>query len=270
MIAMLMRARLHVDWTCPATARVTRTAAVASATTRRNAITDRYGGESPTTVMSDLAPERPSSKSSCARTRDMRKIAASAAESRNATTMLTSAGSANCGNISVSRPRSDARAVARGEERQEQLPLQLEHLALLVRLGVVVAEQVQDAVRRQQEHLLDRGVPRLDRLLRGHRRAQHDVAERALLGLLALAAGPQLVHGEAHDVGRPGQVHPLHVEDLHGGLVDELDAEVGLRVHPHLLHDVLGAGQQLELVDVGVGLVEDVDAHAPASRASPA
>src|SRR6476659_2766012 len=231
MIAMLMRARLHVDWTCPATARVTRTAAVASATTRRNAITDRYGGESPTTVMSDLAPERPSSKSSCARTRDMRKIAASAAESRNATTMLASAGSANCGNISVSRPRSGARAVERGE----------------------------------QQHLLDRRVTSLDGLLRRDGRAEHDVAEGALIGLLPLPAGPQLVHREAHDVGRPGQVHPLHVEDLHGVLVDELDAEVRLRVHAHLLHDVGGAGEQLELVDVGVGLVEHVDAHARSS-----
>ena len=66
----------------------------------------------------------------------------------------------------------------------------------------------------------------------------------------------------------PGEVHPLHVEHLHRVLVDELDAEVGLRVHPHLLHDVPGAGEQLELVDVVVGLVEDVDAHAGSSCAT--
>src|SRR6476661_10423705 len=142
--------------------------------------------------MSDLAPERPSSKSSCARTRDMRKIAASAAESRNATTMLTSAGRANCGNISVSRPRSGAGSVARGEEREQQLALQLEHLAFLVGLGVVVAEQVQDAVRREQQHLLDRGVAGLGGLLRGDRGTQDDVAERPLLRLLAFTTGPQL------------------------------------------------------------------------------
>src|SRR3954453_15485170 len=168
MIVMLRRARLHVDSTWPATASVTSTAAVASATTRRKGVTDRKAGESPTTVTSDFAPDRPSSKSSWARTRDMRKMAASAADSRNATTMLIRAGRANCGSISVSRGsqaarRSGARAVARGEEREQQLALQLEHLAFLVGLGVVVAEQVQDAVRRQQQHLLDRCVPRLER-----------------------------------------------------------------------------------------------------------
>src|SRR6478736_1477150 len=156
MIAMLMSARPHVEVTWPAT------------------------------VSSDVAPDRPSSQSSWARTRDMRKIAASEADRTKATTMLMSAGRTSCGSTLA----SGAGTVARREERQQQLALQLEHLALLVRLGVVVAEQVQDAVRRQQEHLLDRGVTRLDRLLRGHRRAQHDVAERALFGLLALAAGP--------------------------------------------------------------------------------
>src|SRR6478672_694227 len=156
--------------------------------------------------MRDLAPDRPSSKSSCARTRDMRKIAASAAESRNAMTMLIRAGRTSCGSISVSRPRSGGGSVASGEERQQQLALQLEHLTLLVGLGVVVAEQVQDAVRREEQHLLDRGVTRLDGLLRRDRRAEHDVAERALLGLLALAARPELVHREAHDVGRTRQV----------------------------------------------------------------
>ncbi len=59
----------------------------------------------------------------------------------------------------------------------------------------------------------------------------------------------------------PGQVHPLHVQGLHRGLVDEAQAQVGLRVHLHLGHDVAGAGDQLELVEPVLGLVEDVDAH---------
>src|SRR6478672_4745869 len=132
----------------------------------------------------------------------MRKIAASEADRTKATTMLMSAGRTSCGSTLA----SGAGAVARREERQQQLALQLEHLTLLVGLGVVVAEQVQDAVRREEQHLLDRGVTRLDGLLRRDRRAEHDVAERALLGLLALAARPELVHREAHDVGRTRQV----------------------------------------------------------------
>ena len=118
MIAMLIRARLQVDSTCPATASVTSTAAVASATTRRKAMTERYAGESPTTTISDFAPERPSSNSSAARTRDMRKMAASAAESTKATTMLMRAGRTSCGSIKVSRGvrggRSGSREAATG------------------------------------------------------------------------------------------------------------------------------------------------------------
>ncbi len=117
MIAMLMRARLHVDSTWPATASVTSTAAVASATTRRKAMTDRYAGESPTTTISDFAPERPSSNSSAARTRDMRKMAASAAESTKATTMLMRAGRTSCGSIKVSRGVLGGRSwISRGRD----------------------------------------------------------------------------------------------------------------------------------------------------------
>ena len=50
---------------------------------------------------------------------------------------------------------------------------------------------------------------------------------RPSVGLLAVAAGAQLVHREAHDVGGPGQVHPLDVQLLHGRLVHELEAQVG-------------------------------------------
>ena len=123
---------------------------------------------------------------------------------------------------------------AAGEEGQQQLALQLEHLPLLLGLGVVVAEQVQDAVRREQQQLLLGGVAGLGGLPGRDARAEHDVAEHALLGLLALAAGAQLVHREAHHVGGPGQVHPLHVQHLHRGLVDEPQAQVGTGVDPHL------------------------------------
>ena len=70
-----------------------------------------------------------------------------------------------------------------GEEGEQQLALELEHLALLLGLRVVVAEQVQDAVRRQQQQLLLGRVAGLGGLLGRDGRAEHDVAEDALLGL---------------------------------------------------------------------------------------
>ena len=71
-----------------------------------------------------------------------------AGERRTSSSWATMAG------VGVSR----AGAAAPGEEGQQQLALQLEHLAFLVRLGVVVAEQVQDAVRGEQLQLLLGGV----------------------------------------------------------------------------------------------------------------
>jgi hypothetical protein len=77
--------------------------------------------------------------------------------------------------------------------------------------------------------------------------------------------GTQLVHGEAHDVGRPGQVHPLHVQHLHGGSSTSV-----MHTRPRggraSAQDVAGAGDQLELVDGIPALVEDVDAHRERGR----
>ena len=73
-------------------------------------------------------------------------------------------------------------------------------------------------------------------LPRGDLGAEHQVAEHALLGLLVDQAGPQLVHREGEHVGRALLLHPLLVELGDGGLVDGLDAQLGLRVHPHPVH----------------------------------
>ena len=65
--------------------------------------------------------------------------------------------------------------------------------ALLVRLGVVIAEQVQDAVRAQQFELVPQRVPRLGGLVGGHLGAEHHVAEqpRRRVGFAAARPGPR-------------------------------------------------------------------------------
>src|SRR6185437_1881769 len=81
-------------------------------------------------------------------------------------------------------PASSTSALAApGEERQQQLSLQVEHLPLLLRLGVVVAQQVQDAVGGQKQQLLLGRVTGVAGLPLGHARAEHDVTEQAGLGV---------------------------------------------------------------------------------------
>ena len=53
-------------------------------------------------------------------------------------------------------------------------------------------------------------------------------------------ARAQLVHRKAEHVGRAGLVHPLHVQLLHRGLVDEHDREFRIRVHVHRVERVRG------------------------------
>src|SRR5262249_61248889 len=72
----------------------------------------------------------------------------------------------------------DGSAAARLGPAAHQSRLQLEHGLLLVGVAVVVAQQVQDAVRAQQVQLgLDR-VAGLARLAGGHLAAKDDVAEK--------------------------------------------------------------------------------------------
>jgi len=134
---------------------------------------------------------------------------------------------------------------------------------------VVVAEQVQDAVGRQQVELLSGRVPGRSRLLRGHRGAQDDVAEQAGLRVLIVGAGAQLVHRERQDVGRPLLVHPLLVQGGHGGDVDREHGQLGLRVHPEPVEHEPGQRGDPLGVDALTGLVVDLDAHRGHRRRRP-
>src|SRR4051794_1540818 len=100
----------------------------------------RYGAGSASIVTSRLAPAWPSACSSSARARENDVSAASAAEKRPARTT-----SAAARTMIIGGQRSSTTS-----PRGEQLVLQAEHLRVLLGLGVVVAEQVQDPVHGQQ------------------------------------------------------------------------------------------------------------------------
>lgn len=192
---------------------------------------------------------------SWARTREMRCSAASAADRRKdritPTTVRTTS------RVIAAPPRSPTPRGRRdwlgqapfrplvARKVRRSLALRTEHLLLLLGLGVVVAEEVEDAVCREEEQAPPRwrgrrsppasprrwGRARCRRARPPRGRRRRDPA-----------AGSSI--GKAHDVGGPREVHPLHVEGLHGCLVDEAQAEVGLRVDLHLAHDVAGAGDE--------------------------
>ena len=132
---------------------------------------------------------------------------------------------------------------------------------MLLGLGVVVAEEVQDPVDGQQVDLGLAAVARLDTLPLGDGRRQDEVAQDALLGLLVDQAGTQLVHREGQHVGRSVLVHPLPVELGDGVLVDGLDAQLGLGVDAHLVHHEACQLGEAAYVELEPRLVEDLDAH---------
>ena len=166
----------------------------------------------------------------------------------------------------------------------EQPVLEPEHVRALLRLRVVVAEQVQDAVHGEQFQLVLGAVPRTAGLHRRNLRAEHHVTEQAGVGAWLLGAGaadvgpaqvrrPQLVHGEGQHIGRPRLTHPAFVQLGHGFLVHQQHRKLRERVDAQLVQDVAGDRGQRDFIHPHTGLVGDVNAHqvrAPVSdRASP-
>ena len=162
------------------------------------------------------------------------------------------------------RRRVIGRPAARGHPLGEQPRLQPEHLGVLLGLGVVVAEQVQDPVGEQQRELvLERGgrPPRPGAAPPAGRARRRRAGPR--LGLLVVLGAAQLVHRERQHVGGPGLVHPPHVQVGHRGLVDEHDRQLGLRMDAQPVeHEARPASERVD-VDLDVGLVDDLDAHRP-------
>ena len=132
---------------------------------------------------------------------------------------------------------------------------------------MVVAEQVEDAVNGEQHHLLHGAVTCRGRLLGRDPGAYDEVAEHALHRGLAVA-GPQLVHREAHHVGRAFQRHPPLMQLGYGIGIHEQDGQIGLGTHAHLVHHPQAQVGERLCVDVPDGLVGHFHAHRASSRDS--
>ena len=156
-------------------------------------------------------------------------------------------------------PSRSRPAAVLGPPGAQQPVLQAEHRGMLVRVSVVVSEQVQDAVGAQHLQFVGYRVLRLAGLLGGDLRAQHHVAEQArrralLVGAVgAVAAGrrrPQLVHGKGQHVGRARLTQPALVQVGHGAPVHQQNGQLRQRVYPHLVEHVPGQRGQAGLVHV--------------------
>src|SRR5690606_13206543 len=218
-------------WSCHH--RATPTTAAASHAMRSSSTVLRCRAGSSRMATSEAAPARRASTSSSARAREnwdraLSTMASTLARTTRSTTAPSSVGPLTCVCPSVrawSAPPS------------QELVLETEHLLVLLRLRVVVAEQVEDAVHGEQLDLGQGPVPRRHALLLRHRGAEDEVAQDAFLRLLVDLARAQLVHREGQHVGGALLLHPLLVEPGDGLLVDRLDAQLRLGVDPHGVHD---------------------------------
>jgi hypothetical protein len=130
---------------------------------------------------------------------------------------------------------------------------------MLSGVGMVIPEQVQDAVGGEQVDLIRDDVPGASGLHGGNLRADHHIAEQAgnargigvvLLDMCATRLGrPQLVHREGEDVRGPFLAHPADVQLGHGRLIDQQQRQLSERVHVHLVEHVPGQAGQRGLVD---------------------
>jgi hypothetical protein len=147
----------------------------------------------------------------------------------------------------------------------QQLLLQAEHLGVLLRFCVVIAQEMQYAVHGEQLKFRLRAVPGRLCLLGRDLRAEHNVAEQAGVGGRLLApAGlrrPELVHRERQHVRRARLPHPPLVQLGHRLLIDNEHGQLRQRVDPQLIQRVPGHRGEPGLVNLHAGLIRDIDAH---------
>src|SRR5262245_30633359 len=253
MIAPVMRNARQTGPVQESTAAAASRVAAISAATLVSSSTATYLGTSASTAWSGADASRPDVASSFAPARDTRSRAVSALAHSPANSTSTTAAKIShpmarlpgSGQV-VAAPgavrarhlawRCHAASLRRrvclfGAPRREQPVLQSEHRRVLLRVAVVVAEQVQDAVRAQQIDFLAYGVPGAPSLDRRHLRAEHHVAEQPgnsiLVGTAVLGWRPtglrraQFVHREREHVRRALLAHPAHVQFGHGRLIHQ-------------------------------------------------
>src|SRR5438034_1431155 len=146
--------------------------ALSSQRSRSRSSRFRYFATSDATACSAPAPRTPSRAISSARAADTRDSAESVIANSPARTVSAAAQTSSMAALRSGRP-------ARLRLPPGQQPfLEPEHLALLLRFGVVVPEQVQYPVDGEQVQFVGGGVAGGGRLLRRHARREHDVAEQ--------------------------------------------------------------------------------------------
>src|SRR5215472_16546561 len=290
-----VRQSLPSNCTSPAVADTT---AAVSLPTRTTMSTLRYRPGSARTACSlgeePFGPGRPRSRPpALAR----RRKAISALAHRPATTASASAAAKShaiavsprsvllprvpCGRFPGARFRRALAVRALGAPCVKQPVLQPEHGGPLVRLGMIVTEQVEDAVRAQHFQFVGHRVLRLTCLLRGHLGAEDHVAQHGRLGVRVRRPGPvtpvaarrrgsQLVHGEGQHIGGPLLPHPALVQVGDGRGVHQQNGQFRQRVHPQLVEHEPGQRREGGLVHAHPGFVGDLDAHEPAPVTGPA
>src|ERR1700680_1837588 len=154
------------------------------------------------------ASRSPSGASVCTPARDARTKATSALAHNPASSVATMAATTSHAMLASPGPFLPL-PVAGGPSlrtpRAEQLILQAEHGGTFIGFRVIISEQVQDAMGAQQLEFVPQGARGAARLLAGHLRAQHHIAEQAgnrtglcawprVRAAVARRRGPQLIH----------------------------------------------------------------------------
>src|SRR5690349_13387878 len=154
---------------------VTATLAPTSAVTRTRVATLSTGAGSPATLTKAGAPRRPWVSRSAARERPIRESAASEAAATPAIKVRRTATKAKLNMVLPASTQAGSGLAPGGQECQQQLALQGEHLLLVLGLGMIETQQVQDAVGGQEQQFLLEAVPGGPGLDLRHLGTEHDI-----------------------------------------------------------------------------------------------
>src|SRR5215813_704844 len=261
---------------CSSTAATSKVAPI-SVTTLASSSTAMYFGTSASTAWSGAAAWLPDVASSFAPARETRISAVSALAHSPANSASAAAAriSQPIARLSLRSRRSGLRWHVRpavGSPGSQQPVLQAEHGSMLSGVGMVIPEQVQDAMGGEQVDLIRDAMASPPGLPRSNLRANHHISKQNIgpIGIevarlrmrSARLRRPELIHRESEHVRWPFLALPPDVQLGHGRLVDQQQRQLGERVHAHLVEYVPGEPGQRGFVDVHARFIGDLDAHA--------